>query len=137
MIKQHRIALAENEVEAARARLIDTVGDFAGLLEPRKIMSEVWESAKVKGADLAEDAVDAVKKRPVMVGGIIAAVTAFLAREPLKDAAVMAYDAMTSDKKTKGEKKKATASAPAPDLEPATAKRRSRAKPRTAATVEK
>ena len=35
-----------------------------------------------KGADIAEDAVDAVKARPVAVGGVAAALGLFLAREP-------------------------------------------------------
>ena len=62
----------------------------------RTLAADAWEKAKIKGADLAEDAVDAVKARPVAAGGVAAAIALFLAREPIKDAAVKIYDAMTS-----------------------------------------
>ena len=91
-----KIVAATIEVERTRAALIETVRALQARLEPQKVMSEAWEKAKNKGADLAEEAVDAVKSRPVAVGGVIAALTMFLAREPIKDAAVKIYDAMTS-----------------------------------------
>ena len=34
-----------------------------------------------------EDAVDAVRRRPLAAGGVVAAIALFLAREPLKDLA--------------------------------------------------
>jgi hypothetical protein len=83
-------------VARTRAALIDTARELQVRLQPKTLASEAWEKAKIKGADLAEDAVDAVKSRPVAVGGVVAALTMFLAREPIKDAAVKLYDAMTS-----------------------------------------
>ena len=80
-----KVARAEAEVEQARAQLLATVGTITAMLAPRKLAYEAWESAKVKGADLAEDAVDAVRRRPVAATGIIAALAMFLAREPLRD----------------------------------------------------
>jgi hypothetical protein len=50
-------------------------------------MEEAWEKAKDKGADLAENAVDAVRARPLAATGVVAAITMFLAREPLMDLA--------------------------------------------------
>ena len=50
-------------------------------------MRGAWDSAKDKGADLAENAVDAVRKRPVAATGIVAAIAMFIAREPLMDLA--------------------------------------------------
>ena len=94
---QLRLAAAEAEVERAREQMMATVRDLAQMLAPRTIARNVWEGAKVKGADLAEDAVDAVKRRPVAATGLIAAVTMFLAREPIKNGIVSLYDAMTSD----------------------------------------
>ena len=93
-------------MERSRAALLDTARELQQRLQPKTLANEAWEKAKNKGADLAEDAVDAVRKRPVAVGGVIAALTMFLAREPIKDAAVNIYDAMTS---TKEPKPKATA----------------------------
>ena len=96
MIDSPRVAAARIEVERSRAALIETARELQLRLQPKTLASEAWEKAKEKGADLAEDAVDAVKKRPVAVGGVVAALTMFLAREPIKDAAVRIYDAMTS-----------------------------------------
>lgn len=96
MTAESRIVAAEIEVERARAALIDTVRELQTRFEPHKVVNEMWEKAKIKGADLAEEAVDAVTSRPVAVGGVAAAIAMFLAREPIKDAAVKIYDAMTS-----------------------------------------
>ena len=48
-------------------------------------MSDAWDAAKSKGADIAEDAVDAVRSRPLTATGVVAAIALFLAREPLID----------------------------------------------------
>lgn len=80
-----RVARAEADVAQARAQLMATIGTITAMLAPRKLVSEAWESAKDKGADLAEDAVDAVRRRPVAATGIVAALAMFLAREPLRD----------------------------------------------------
>lgn len=92
-----RIISAQAEVAEAREALIETARELQGRLQPKTLAREAWESAKMKGADLAEDAVDAVKRRPVATGGIIAALAMFLAREPIKDGVRNIYDAMTSD----------------------------------------
>jgi formyltetrahydrofolate synthetase len=96
-----KVVAARIEVARTRAALIETARELQLRLQPRTLASEAWEKAKEKGADLAEDAVDAVKKRPVAVGGVVAALTMFLAREPIKDAAVKLYDAMTSKEEPK------------------------------------
>lgn len=96
MTDSSRVLAAQIEVERRRAVLMETVRELQQRLQPRSLASEAWEKAKEKGADLAEEAVDAVKARPVAVGGAIAALTMFLARESIKDVAVKLYDAMTS-----------------------------------------
>ena len=90
-----KVAAARIEVERRRAELIETARDLQARLQPKVLANEAWEKAKMKGADLAEDAVDAVAKRPVAVGGVVAALAMFLARDPLKKATVKFYDAMT------------------------------------------
>lgn len=92
-----RILGATAEVERTREALIDTARELQQRLQPKTLAREAWESAKNKGADIAEDAVDAVKRRPVATGGIIAAVAMFLAREPIKDGVARLVGAMTSD----------------------------------------
>ena len=92
-----RVSEAQAAVAEARLALIDTARGLQQRLQPKTLAREAWESAKNKGADIAEDAVDAVKRRPVATGGIIAAVAMFLARQPIKDGVIRIYDAMTSD----------------------------------------
>ena len=128
-----KVVAARIEVERRRAALMEIVHQLQQRLQPKTLASEAWEKAKEKGADLAEDAVDAVKSRPVALGGVVAALTMFLAREPIKDAAVKLYDAMTSK-----DEPKAKAPALKPGKAPArTPARRPARKPATARKTEK
>ena len=88
------VAEARERADHARERLLATFDDLVGAfkllqerLEPSHLARDAWEAAKSKGADMAEDAVDAVAKRPVATTGVIAAIALFLAREPLIDLA--------------------------------------------------
>lgn len=96
MIDTPKIAAARIDVARSRAALLETVRQLQQRLQPSTLASDAWEKAKEKGADLAEDAVDAVKRRPLAAGGVVAALAMFLTREPIKDAAVKLYGAMTS-----------------------------------------
>ena len=95
MSEPPRVAAARIAVERARGALLETANELLERFQPHNLASDLWEQAKIKGADLAEDAVDAVAKRPVAVGGVVAALAMFLAREPLKKATVKFYDVMT------------------------------------------
>lgn len=79
------VVAARVEVERTRARLIDTARELQERVNPRTLAREVWEGAKDKGAGLAENAVDAVRKRPMVAGGVIAALALFLGRDPILD----------------------------------------------------
>jgi len=81
------IAAARFQAERARAQLMGTAQRLQSRLSPGTLASNAWQDAKDKGADLAEGAVDAVRKRPVAVTGVVAAIALFLAREPLMDLA--------------------------------------------------
>ena len=81
------IVAARLEVERRRARLIDTARELQVRLSPQALAHGAWEGVKGKGADLAEDAVDAVRARPLAATGVVAALALFLAREPLMDLA--------------------------------------------------
>ena len=87
MTDAQRIATAELATEAARVRFVESIQTLADQLEPKRLVRELWQDAKVKGADLAEEAVDAVKSRPIAVTGVAAAIALFLAREPIADLA--------------------------------------------------
>jgi ElaB/YqjD/DUF883 family membrane-anchored ribosome-binding protein len=89
------IATARAEVDRRRARVMATAHELQERLSPRTLAKGAWQGAKEKGADLAEDAVDAVKARPLTATGVVAAITMFLAREPLIDLATR----MVGDKK--------------------------------------
>lgn len=96
-----RVEAARIEVERSRAQLMDTAKLLQQRLQPGTLARDAWETAKVKGADLAEDAVDAVRKRPYAAGGVVAAIALFLAREPIKDLVGRMTDAMTSEEQAK------------------------------------
>ena len=88
------VAEAREGADQARARLFATFDELLGAfkqlqtrLEPSHLARDAWEAAKSKGADVAEDAVDAVAKRPIAATGVVAAIALFLAREPLIDLA--------------------------------------------------
>ena len=89
-----QIAEARRKAEQARAKLFATAEDLLdharGLkqkLAPGNLAHNAWDAAKSKGADVAEDAVDAVRKRPVVATSAVAALALFIAREPLMDLA--------------------------------------------------
>lgn len=81
------IAAARIEAERARSRLMETARELQDRLSPGTLAQSAWAGAKAKGADLAEEAVDAVRSRPAIASGVVAAIALFLAREPLIDLA--------------------------------------------------
>ena len=98
------VAAARIEAERSRARLMATAQELQERLSPKTMARDAWQGAKEKGAHLAEDAVDAVRARPVAASGLFAAVALFLAREPLMDLAGKLVDGVGG--KGKGSKKK-------------------------------
>lgn len=124
-----KIAVAEAEVERTRDELIETIHEIATYFEPDRLLNQAWKTAKTKGVEIAEGAVDAMTSKPLLIGGALAAVAAFLAREPIKDAAVKAYDAMTSPDEGKAKKTKGAAK-----VEPVAAKPIDEPAPRKPAT---
>ena len=81
------VTAAKLEAERARSQLMGTANRLQARISPSTLASNAWQDAKDKGADLAENAVDAVRKRPVAATGVVAAIALFLAREPLMDLA--------------------------------------------------
>lgn len=87
MTEAPQLQAARLEAEQAQHRLVAHLQELQQRIAPRTLARDAWEGAKSKGADLAEEAVDAVRARPVAATGIVAAVALFLAREPLMDLA--------------------------------------------------
>ena len=88
------VANARRKADQARAELMASVEDLIGYgkrvkenLSPGHLAHGAWEATKSKTADVAEEAVDAVRKRPVMASSAVAALALFIAREPLMDLA--------------------------------------------------
>lgn len=79
-----RIERARLESERARKRLASTMGALQQRLRPATLMTNAWEGVREKGEALAEDAVQAVKDRPIAFSGIGAAILIFFAREPVR-----------------------------------------------------
>ena len=73
------------EAEHRRARLMGMAHQLQERLSPKTLAKDAWQGTKEKGADLAENAVDAVRAPPLAATGVVAAITMFLAREPLMD----------------------------------------------------
>ena len=55
------IAAARVEAERARGRLMASAHELQERLSPKTLTRDAWEGAKSKGADLVENAVDAVE----------------------------------------------------------------------------
>ena len=100
-----QIEAARIEVERSRARLMSTAHELQERLSPKTLARDAWEGAKVKGADVVEDAVDAVRARPLAATGVVAAIAMFLAREPLMDLAGKLVDGVSEKKKSRKRRK--------------------------------
>ena len=99
------VAAARIEAERARAQMIDTARELQERLSPATLAQSAWVGAKTKGADWAEDAVEAVRRRPAIASGIVAAVAMFLAREPLIDMAGKLADGVGTKRKSRSVRK--------------------------------
>lgn len=99
------IVAARIEVERSRGRLMGTAHELQERISPKVLARNTWQGAKEKGADLAEDAVDAVRARPLAAGGAVAALTMFLAREPLMNLAGSLFGGAKEKPKTRKPRK--------------------------------
>jgi hypothetical protein len=105
MTDSPEVTAARSEVERSRDRLMATAHELQERLSPKVLARDAWEGAKDKGANLAEDAVDAVRARPLAAGGVVAAVTMFLAREPLMDLGRRLFDGVSEKRKARKSRK--------------------------------
>ena len=80
------IEQAKRAAVNARAKFEATLAATQARFHPSSLAEEAWDGVKGKGADLADDAIDAVKQRPAAVSVALGAFALFLARAPLKRA---------------------------------------------------
>jgi hypothetical protein len=100
------VLAARADADAARTRMMARAHQLQERLSPKTLTRDAWEGAKMKGADLVEDAVDAVRARPLAVTGVVAAITMFLAREPLMDLAGKLAGSVSGKRESRKSKKK-------------------------------
>jgi hypothetical protein len=80
------ILQAKRESVLARRRLEATVSELQFRLKPATLASNAWEGVTDKAGAMADDAVEAVKARPVAASAAVGAFTLFLARHPIRSA---------------------------------------------------
>lgn len=83
MTPEARLTQAKVEAEQARKRLIATAETLQFRLKPANLASNAWEGMRDKSGELAEDAIQAVKERPVKASGVAAGIALFLARDSI------------------------------------------------------
>jgi hypothetical protein len=80
-----RVVEAQAAAAQAREELISNARELQQRLQPKTLVRDAWEGAKVKGTGIADEAVDTVKRRPAVAGGAVAAIALFIARGPIKN----------------------------------------------------
>lgn len=78
-----RLAQAKFEAEQARKRLVATAEALQVRLKPANLANNAWEGVREKSGELAEDAIQAVKERPVKASSVAAGIALFLARDSI------------------------------------------------------
>lgn len=112
MTDSPEIVRAREEVERRRSRMMATAHELQDRLSPKTLARNTLQGAKEKGADLAEDAVDAVRARPIAATGVVAAIAMFLAREPLMDLAGKLVDGAKEKTRKRSKPRSSKAKAP-------------------------
>ena len=80
------IRRAREATMIARAQLADTMSEIQLRLNPRTLINDAWLGVRDRGEAMAEDAVNLARARPFTAAALVAAVIAFLAREPIWNA---------------------------------------------------
>jgi Protein of unknown function (DUF3618) len=91
------LTMAKQEAERARRRLASTAAELQQRLKPGTIASNAWAGVKDKSGEIADDAVEAVKARPVPVAAALTVFTLFLARAPIKSAVSWLFSGGSED----------------------------------------
>lgn len=74
---------AQHEVEEAKKRFANTKGALQYRLKPSTLASNAWGGVREKSGVAADGAMGAAKGHPGTIGGVVAALTLFLAREQI------------------------------------------------------
>jgi hypothetical protein len=74
---------AETNSVDARRQLAKTVVALQSRLKPSALARDAVEELKEVGGEMARSGIDAVKRNPLPTVGVVALLTAFVARKPL------------------------------------------------------
>jgi hypothetical protein len=129
------IAAARIEADRARERMMDTARELQERLSPATLAQSAWAGAKEKGADLAEEAVDAVRSRPAIASGVVAALALFFAREPLIDMAGKLAKGVQAKRKASKDTPKVSKPKPTKPRQPKSRPRKPAPKPKATETI--
>jgi hypothetical protein len=78
------LAIAEQRSAAARKRLAGTLVEIQSRLNPRALAREAAHELRETGEELAREGLEAVKRHPLTVAGVLTAVGLFAARRPIR-----------------------------------------------------
>jgi hypothetical protein len=78
------LAKAEANSAESRQQLANTVVALQSRLKPSALARDAIEELKEVGGEIAQAGVDTIKRHPVTATGVIAALTAFFTRKPLR-----------------------------------------------------
>jgi ElaB/YqjD/DUF883 family membrane-anchored ribosome-binding protein len=77
---------ARRESEASRARLTGTLIELQNRLKPKALIEDALEDIREKADELAEQAIETVRRRPFASAAVVLAVLAWLFRAPILSA---------------------------------------------------
>ncbi len=83
MIADARLAAARAQAEAARLKLAASVDVAKARLSPTALAIDAMDGVKARAGEIASGGVDAVRRRPAIAAGALAAIGLLLARRPL------------------------------------------------------
>lgn len=81
-----RVEQARRNADVAKAQLDSTLVALQHRLQPGNLASEAWGGVRDKSSDLADGALEAVRRRPAIASAIVGGIALFIARAPLKRA---------------------------------------------------
>jgi hypothetical protein len=82
LIDDELVKAEANSVDARR-QLAQTVVALQSRLKPSALARDAVEELKEAGGEMARSGIDAVKRNPLPTVGVVALLTAFVARKPL------------------------------------------------------
>jgi len=82
-MSQADIDRAQQRVDAAREKLLGSAQALEARLQPSMLADGAWKVAREKGREVAAEAVDAVKRRPVISSAAAVGLAALVARKPI------------------------------------------------------